>query len=112
MLDANTIRLRACRKRANLDQVELARLLGTSFLHISRFERGIQFPDATVLIAYEIVFGLPPTTLLPDTNLRQRRCVLERAQQIAKRLSHASPDKVDAKMRFLDELIERLDPSS
>ena len=50
MFNANSVRLRACRKRGGLDQAELSQLIGTSYSTVSRFERGESLPDVQQLI--------------------------------------------------------------
>ena len=111
MLNANSIRLRACRKRSGLDQAELATLVGRNIHSFASFERGQLLPDTQSLIAYEIIFNAPAANILPDTKASVRRDCYLRAKRLLKRCN-ASPLKHKRyKVEFLDALCRRLDGS-
>ena len=58
-------RLKRLREAAGLSQMGLARLLpgGTDVSHVSRWERGISFPEFKTLFAMAEVFEVPPRWL-------------------------------------------------
>lgn len=108
MLDANAIRLKACRRRGALDQAELAQLMGTSYDTISRYECGRGRPDVFTLLTYELLFDIPASKLLPDTTHTLRRTVLERSERLLKRLARPSHRQCQAKVDFVRSLCQRL----
>tara|TARA_R110000868_G_scaffold11516_7_gene56439 strand:+ start:41017 stop:41361 length:345 start_codon:yes stop_codon:yes gene_type:complete len=110
MFNANSVRLRACRKRGGLDQAELSQLIGTSYSTVSRFERGESLPDIRHLIAYEIIFDIPVSKMLPDTSVAVRNQTRERAARVLKRCRRSSDDRRRAiKVEFMEGLCRRLD---
>ena len=52
------------RKRANLDQVQLAKALGVSKSTVSRWERGVLMPYGSELVAMHRLFGCSTDYLL------------------------------------------------
>lgn len=109
MLNENIIRLKACRKRGGLDQVELATLVGMNFHTVSRFERGLTLPDAPTLIAYELIFDMPAAQLLPATMRVMRKQTLRRALDLQKRCGRSSLPQKRGKTEFLEALCQRLE---
>lgn len=109
MHNANSIRLKACRKRGGLDQADVSQLVGIRRSSaISRYERARCLPDSRTLIAYEIVFDRPAAKLLPETLLSERRRVFERAIRLTRQCRQTSSSVQDKKLAFLNELILRL----
>jgi len=110
MHTSNTVRLGACRKRAGLDQAELAHLAGVHVRSgISRLETGSRLPDARTLIAYELLFGHKAQTLLPDTARGERRRILSFAKLLLRRIDRSVVSQPKAKIAFLKALIARLE---
>jgi len=108
MFNANAIRLKACRRRGGLDQAELSKLVGLrNYNTISRFERGVNLPDAPVLIAYELIFDIPVATLLPDTSRIVRKHTYLRAVRLLKHCK-ASPNDCQNKIEFLEDVCQKL----
>lgn len=112
MINANTIRLRACRKRCGLDQAELAELLGCNFHSLSRCERGLFLPNSEILLTYEIVFDIPASKLLPDTTARLRRITYRKAERLLKRCHASEGRSASVKVDFLEKLCHRLEQPS
>lgn len=60
--------LRTHRRNWGLTQKELARLVGTaSSVQISRYENGKRAPRIEVAFACQVIFGVPPSIMFPDT---------------------------------------------
>lgn len=59
--------LRTHRRNWGLTQKELASLIGTTSGQISRYERGKRPPKFEVALACQAIFGVPPSTMFPDT---------------------------------------------
>jgi len=50
-----------------LTQPELASLIGLrSASHISRIERGKYVPKVELALAFQVIFGIPPSTMFPN----------------------------------------------
>lgn len=80
--------LRMYRKRSGLSQEELAYLLGTRDLaNVSRYERTSRQPSLETALAYEAVFGVPPSELFAGRFAKVDRAVTKRARLLAHRLS-------------------------
>lgn len=62
--------LRAARVNKNLSQAQAAKLLGISVETLSRFERGITFPNVPIITKMEEVYGLSYDEIifLPENN--------------------------------------------
>lgn len=112
MQNANSIRLRACRKRSGLDQAELGQLVGRNMHVLSRCERGLIIPDPQTMIAYELLFDIPVAKLLPDMTARVRRLTYERATQLLKRCNSLPREEVRTKVEFLYALCHKLEGRS
>ena len=60
--------LRTHRRNWGLTQKELAKLVGTaSSVQISRYENGKRAPRIEVALACQVIFGVPPSIMFPDT---------------------------------------------
>jgi transcriptional regulator with XRE-family HTH domain len=55
--------LRSERRRAGLSQEDVAALVGSRVLAISRYERRNRLPPLEIALAYEAVFGIPVAEL-------------------------------------------------
>jgi len=108
MFTANSIRLRACRKRSGLDQAELANLVGRNIHSFISIENGRFLPDTQSLIAYEILFDIPASKLLPDTRTNVRRVTFKRALRLLKRCQASPSGHTCNKVEFLENLCRRL----
>lgn len=109
MINTNTIRLRACRKRGCLDQIDLATLLGAELPStISRYERGLRVPETRALLAYEIIFNEPAAKLVPDTHQEEMRKILVRVVNLARKLECSRQHVQREKLEFLSTLRDRL----
>ena len=110
MLNSNSIRLKACRRRSGLDQAELAELVGVSpAVAVSKYERGERLPALSALIAYEIAFEMPVTKLLPDAQRAEEERMLRRAGALMARLKRSQTRASAHKVSFLSALVRRLE---
>jgi transcriptional regulator with XRE-family HTH domain len=109
MINANAIRLRACRRRGGLDQADLAHLLGISRHAVSRLERGLATPSAELLIRYELIFEVPAANVLPDTRILLSRQVHARALQALERCRTSRSEAIRQKAIFLQTICGRLE---
>ena len=66
-------RLYAMRKEWELDQAELARIMGTTRETISRWERGSSSPDIPKLLRLARIFGVSVSYLIGETDVRSPR---------------------------------------
>ena len=80
-------RIKQCRKRLNMTQMELAERIGRKEDSISRWERGLCNPDARDLANLAQTFGTTAAYLMEETDLvepnRRIRPVVTRATWIA-----------------------------
>jgi transcriptional regulator with XRE-family HTH domain len=81
--------IRSARRRAGLSQEDLAALLGSRVLAVSRYENAWRLPPLQVALACEAVFGVPVAELFPDAFAQTAREVRRRARSRAKRLARA-----------------------
>ena len=110
MINANAIRLRACRRRGGLDQADLAHLLGISRHAVSRLERGLATPSAELLIRYELIFEIPAVHVLPDTRIVLSRQIHARAERALQRCRASKSDAMRQKAIFFQAICGRLAP--
>lgn len=108
MFNENSIRLRACRKRYGLDQAEIALLVGRNQATVSRFESGRYLPDSQSLVAYEILFDMPASTVLPHTRRHVTNRIQMRARHLLKRCEETGTVRHPTKVEFLEALLGRL----
>ena len=66
-------RLILMRKEWELDQAELAKIMGTSRETISRWERGSASPDIPKLLRLARIFGVSVSYLIGETDVRSPR---------------------------------------
>lgn len=64
-------KLKECRKRANLKQIDVALALGfKSTDRISRWEKGIAYPHVVNLLKIAKLFAVPAEALYPEIQQR------------------------------------------
>ena len=101
--------VRAHRRRWGLTQEELARLLGVAnAATVSRIERAVRTPTATVMIGCSILFGLPDGELFASL----QKSVEAVVANAAKGLCDGLEDKTDRhslrKREFLEAALQRI----
>jgi transcriptional regulator with XRE-family HTH domain len=90
--------LRTHRKHAALSQEEVAFLLGLSNGNkISRHEHSACVPSIEALLAYELIFGVPPRTLFAGTFEKVEERVTERAQELLAKLAVEEPSRLTSR---------------
>jgi transcriptional regulator with XRE-family HTH domain len=90
--------LRTHRKHAALSQDEVAFLLGLSKGNkVSRHELSARVPSIEALLAYEVIFGVPPRTLFAGTFEKVEEQVRERAGALLAKLVAEKPTLVTAR---------------
>lgn len=90
--------LRTYRKHAALSQDEVAFLLGLSKGNkISRHEHSARVPSIEALLAYEVIFGVPPRDLFAGTFEKVEHLTRERAEALIAKLSAGKLTRVTAK---------------
>lgn len=109
MTNTTSIRLKACRKRSGLQQIELGQLVGLQLSStISRFEHGQRLPDTRVLLAYSLVFDRPCHELLPCTTRKERKRICANARKLIQNLQSGSSVYDNRKIAFLENLVKRI----
>jgi transcriptional regulator with XRE-family HTH domain len=73
--------LRSERRRAGLSQEDIAALLGTGVLSISRYEQRRRLPPLELALAYQAVFGTPVAELFPGRFREIVNLVRDRAER-------------------------------
>jgi transcriptional regulator with XRE-family HTH domain len=101
--------VRAHRRRCGFSQAELALLLGVaSSTTVSRIERSVRTPTATVMVACCILFGLPAPELFTSLHDEIEEVVGIAAKDLYDGLE-AKTDKLSVRKReFLEQLLSRL----
>jgi transcriptional regulator with XRE-family HTH domain len=101
--------VRAHRRRCGFSQAELALLLGVaSSTTVSRIERSVRTPTATVMVACCILFGLPAPELFTSLHDEIEEVVGTAAKTLYDGLE-GKTDKLSVRKReFLEELLSRL----
>ena len=82
----------ACRKRANLTQLQLADKLGITDKAISKWERGITMPDTSIMLELCDILGISVNELLSgekinmeNSNQKNEQILLEMAKELEKK---------------------------
>jgi DNA-binding XRE family transcriptional regulator len=83
-------RIRSHRKKANLNQRELASILNLHKAQISRHERARIEPSLVVVLSYEAVFGVPVRELYPRLYAVVRQGIEERLVTLENELQQMS----------------------
>jgi transcriptional regulator with XRE-family HTH domain len=101
--------LRTYRKHAALSQDEVAFLLGLSKGNkISRHEHSARVPSIEALLAYEVIFGVPPRTLFAGTFEKVEHLTKERAEALIAKLAAQKLDPLTArKIQVLRRLVSQ-----
>jgi transcriptional regulator with XRE-family HTH domain len=90
--------LRTYRKHAALSQEELAFLLGLSKGNkVSRHEQSARLPNIETLLAYEVVFGIPPRILFAGLFEKVEHLTKERAGALIAKLAAQKLDRLTSK---------------
>jgi transcriptional regulator with XRE-family HTH domain len=101
--------VRAHRRRCGFSQAELALLLGVaSSTTVSRIERSVRTPTATVMVACCILFGLSAPELFTSLHDEMEEVVATAAKNLRDELE-GKTDKLSVRKReHLEELLSRL----
>ena len=100
--------LRTQRRRWGLTQDELAELLGCqSGTQISRIERGKRRPCTEVIVACEVLFGLPSRKLYPGLYAEVEEALLRRAAVLFERLEKEDTLVAKRKQELLTATLRR-----
>ena len=82
----------ACRKRANLTQLQLADRLGITDKAISKWERGITMPDTSIMLALCDILGISVNELLSgekinmeNSSQKNEQLLLDMAKELEKK---------------------------
>jgi len=83
--------LRTHRRNWGLTQKELAALIGTAnSVQISRYENGKRAPKIEVALACQVIFGVPPSIMFPDTHALAEEEVMRNMYQMDQALSNTT----------------------
>ena len=82
----------ACRKRANLTQLQLADKLGITDKAVSKWERGITMPDTSIMLALCDILGISVNELLSgekinmeNSSQKNEQLLLDMAKELEKK---------------------------
>ena len=82
----------ACRKRANLTQLQLADRLGITDKAVSKWERGITMPDTSIMLELCDILGISVNELLSgekinmeNSNQKNEQLLLDMAKELEKK---------------------------
>ena len=93
------------RQRVGLSQDELALLIAVEHrASISKFERGLRFPNLETLLALEIVLGQPSNELFAGVIERVRESVTSRARTLLETLDDTRSNEMVLKLDLLSKL--------
>jgi transcriptional regulator with XRE-family HTH domain len=98
------LRLRALRANAGMTQGALARMVGTSYQQLHKYERGVNRIAAGRLSTLAAALGVPPSSLMPDTNeveLSDRNRFIMETARLLRELPPETADAVGALVRSL-----------
>ncbi len=99
------------RKRAGLSQSDLSHLIflekGSS---ISRYEKGVRFPNLESLMALEVVLGQPIAELYAGVRERVEDEVTDRARSLLEKLGDAPTKELALKLELLARLAHPDEP--
>ena len=86
--------LRTLRREWGLTQQELAALLPkTKRMRVSLVERGKKPPKAAEILAYPLIFGLPPQRIFSRYSREIERAVVNRAAELGRELADEQATK-------------------
>ena len=87
-------RLWQARGRANLEQKQVARLLGhTTCDQLSRYERGARMPGLRIAFKLEIIYRTPVSRLFPEQYQRCRAEIAADAERFNKSLPYETDEE-------------------
>ena len=102
--------LKPYRRRWDLTQTELAKLLGyEAGAVVSRFERGLRDPSLENAYALEIILGVPSAELFSSLYERVKREVIARARARYDDLQGDPSKATRLKLDFFEEVFARAD---
>jgi transcriptional regulator with XRE-family HTH domain len=104
--------LHTLRKQWGLSQPELAALFGVTASAMSRFENLSRRPTAELIIGTEVIFGQSARDVFPALYREVEETILLRARELQKQLHLSSDPARKEKLRLLEEIIERANPST
>ncbi len=99
--------VRRNRRRWALSQDELAELLGTSQVRVSRCETGELIPDIETTFGLQVIFGTSPRGMFPSTYRAIEEKVMARAAEFERKLSRRYDSKAKIKRRLLTGMVHR-----
>jgi len=100
--------LRSHRRKWAITQKELAFLLGhKSPTHISRLEQGKRIPSKDVVLACEVLFGVPARSCFPKLYAEIEETVLARAATLYERIDNETSKTAIRKKEFLATALKR-----
>lgn len=100
--------LRRERRKWALTQKDLVFLLGKSCpAHMSRLEHGKRPPSAHILIACEMLFGVPAQSIFPKIYADIEECVLAHAATLFETLENDPGSEAIKKKELLSALLKR-----
>ena len=99
--------LTSLRLQRGLTQPELADLLGIGPSLLSKVESLDRRPTAKVILAAEIVFGVPARDIFPGAYHAIEHGVVERADSLRGHLNGKSGPAASVKRQMLQELMQR-----
>ncbi len=109
-MEIHHTRLRMSRKQSQLNQADLAFLLGLSdYSNISRWEQGRRIPSIEMLIAYHLLFGIEIEKLFERKMEEICKMLVERIRMLLANLRMLkSSQKVTGRILFLESALVRL----
>ena len=99
--------LRTLRREWCVTQVDLARLARTSARRVSNVERGTTPPNAAEILAYSLLFGLPPGEIFPAFYDGMEEHVKEQAYRLDDRLGDVGGEEALRTRRLLRGALAR-----
>lgn len=100
--------LRTHRRRWALTQRELAELLGTkSSTQVSRYERLSRKPKLSVVLACQVIFGVPPDKMFPKLFATIEEDVIRKAYDLYRRLNGGSTRAAQRKLKLITDMLHR-----
>jgi len=103
--------LHTLRKQWGLSQPELAALFDVTASAMSRFENLSRTPTAELVIGAEVIFGHSAKEVFPALYQDIARRIVERARVLQSSLEPRTDSATREKLRLLDEIIERIEPT-
>ena len=105
--------VRADRRRWGLTQAELATLLGVaSSTTVSRLERSVRAPTATILVACCILFRRPEAELFASFHESIEELVMGAAKNLHDEIGSKTDKRSLRKREFVEEVLRRISSSN